>query len=123
MSVLLHNYIADMPGPNFLFFYASVIIVVCVFYGILFSRGLTFNTQPLPVVPAQPDVYELAYLRDGEAEVVRAVVFDTVREGRRMQATGGLERQENLLLTSRGRKFESLASGNLAHARHQRQTC
>ncbi|GAC1662225.1 MAG: hypothetical protein PVS3B3_33270 [Ktedonobacteraceae bacterium] len=59
MSILLHNYIADMPGPNFLFFYALVIIIVWIVYGTLLSNIVRSNKKPLPVVPKEPNILRI----------------------------------------------------------------
>jgi uncharacterized protein (TIGR04222 family) len=36
---------------------------------------------PPPLVPANPDPYEIAYLRGGENEVIRLAIFDLIQRG------------------------------------------
>lgn len=76
---LLHNFIADMPGPNFLFFYAAVIVVTLIVCGILRRMGDTTASLPAPLIPTQPDPYEIAYLRGGEKEVAQVAVFNLIQ--------------------------------------------
>jgi len=81
MEWLWQNPIADMRGPAFLLFYAcasAATIAACA----LVSRRLDWTgAMPPPHVPPAPDPYEIAYLRGGENEVARAVVFALMRSG------------------------------------------
>jgi len=81
MDILLHNFIADMPDPDFLGFYALAIVTTLYFCWILKHVADCSRFLPRPFVPEQPDPYELAYLRNGEEEVARLAVFNLIRQG------------------------------------------
>lgn len=81
MSWWMHNPIADMYGPDFLFLYSCVIVATLV--GCrwrLRSIDPTADLTPLPL-GANPDPYEIAYLRAGENEVARVAIFDLIQRG------------------------------------------
>ncbi len=81
MDLLMHNPIADMYGPYFLLLYGAVIAVTFLAcWWVLRSRDWTASL-PTPPVPPSPDAYEIAYLRGGENEVVRSVIFSLVQRG------------------------------------------
>ena len=44
------------------------------------GRDRTANLPPLPI-PADPDPCEIAYLRGGENEATRLIVFDLIQRG------------------------------------------
>lgn len=79
MDMLLHNPIADMYGPQFLLFY-SVIIVTTLVVCWRFIQDPT-KKQPLPLIPTNPDPYEIAYLRGGETELTKLAVFNLIQRG------------------------------------------
>ncbi len=81
MNWLLHNPIADMPGPRFLLFYAMVIVLTVV--GCWLARRSSDPTTTLapPPVPPNPDPYEVAYLRGGENEVTRVAILSLIQRG------------------------------------------
>jgi uncharacterized protein (TIGR04222 family) len=81
MDIILHNFIADMPGPVFLGFYALTIVATLYLCWILKHLADYSRFLPLPSVPEQPDPYELAYLRNGEKEVARLAVFSLIQQG------------------------------------------
>src|SRR6476469_3547812 len=79
MDMLLHNPIADMYGPHFLLFYSFIIgttLVACW----RFIQDPT-KKQPLPLIPTNPDPYEIAYLRGGETELTKLSVFNLIQRG------------------------------------------
>lgn len=81
MSWLMHNPIADMYGPSFLFFYGCIIaatLAMC--WWRLRAADPTADLPPLPL-RANPDPYEIAYLRGGENEVTRLAIFDLIQRG------------------------------------------
>jgi uncharacterized protein (TIGR04222 family) len=78
---LLHNPIADLHGTDFLTFYGIVIIVTYIVCALLRRLSDRTASLPVPVLPAQPDAYEIAYLRDGESEVARVTVFNLLQRG------------------------------------------
>lgn len=80
MEWLTDNLIANMYGPTFLAFYLLVILVTIVSCW-LARRGLDWTGRmPSPVVPFAPDPHETAYLRGGENEVARSVIFTLIQK-------------------------------------------
>ena len=86
MDWLLHNPIADMYGPYFLLFYAVVVALVLASAWLLMRAQDWTGRMPLPPVPAEPDPYEIAYLRGGEMEVAETAIFSLMQRGY-LQAT------------------------------------
>lgn len=81
MSWLMHNSIADMYGPTFLFFYGCVIAATLITsWWKIRAADPTTDLPPLPL-RANPDPYEIAYLRGGENEVTRLAIFDLIQRG------------------------------------------
>jgi uncharacterized protein (TIGR04222 family) len=78
MEWLSENPLALMPGPEFLVFYGLLCIAVLAIY--LFWIGE--DDGAIPAVPARPDPYELAYLREGAAGVGWLAIFALKRAGR-----------------------------------------
>ncbi|MBG1267212.1 TIGR04222 domain-containing membrane protein [Nostoc sp. WHI] len=79
MNALLHNPIADMYGVDFLLFYCSVIGITLVVCWQLIKDPT--KNQPLPLIPAEPDPYEIAYLRSQETGIANVVLFDLIVRG------------------------------------------
>ena len=79
MNALLHNTIADMYGPDFLLFYCFVIAIALVVCRELVQDPT--KNQPLPLIPAEPDPYEIAYLRSQETGIANIVLFDLIVRG------------------------------------------
>ncbi|HVF29250.1 MAG TPA: TIGR04222 domain-containing membrane protein [Pyrinomonadaceae bacterium] len=81
MYWLMNNTIADMYGPYFLILYACVIVLTLT--GCWWTLRLLDWTKSLPLlsVPSNPDPYEIAYLRGGENELIRSVIFSLVQRG------------------------------------------
>lgn len=97
MDFFLHNFIADMYGPSFLIFYGIVIAVIWVFCSMRSPRTRRSDVPSLPL-PANPDPYETAWLRDAERGVLQLAMFRLVQEGLLARtASGGqvLERVEH----------------------------
>lgn len=81
MNFLFDNPLANMQGPTFLVFYA-VAIATAIFVYWLIKNNLDLTSKcPLPPIPHNPDAYEIAYLRGGENEVARAVIFSLMQKG------------------------------------------
>lgn len=77
---LIHNPVADMYWPNFLLLYGSAIaLILLACWGTLRPSGVGVLSPP--AVPAEPDPYEIAYLRGGEHEVTATVVFGLIQRG------------------------------------------
>jgi uncharacterized protein (TIGR04222 family) len=78
---ILHNPIADMYGPTFLLFYAiTIVLTLIICWAISRSRDRTASLPRL-LIPSQLNPYEVAYLRGGETEVARSVVFNLIQHG------------------------------------------
>lgn len=90
MDWLLHNPVADMYGPTFLVFYAvTIVLTLTTCLLVLRASDWTARLSP-PVIPQNPDPYEIAYLRGGENEVARSVIFALVQRGfLRLASRGG----------------------------------
>ncbi|MBD2436677.1 TIGR04222 domain-containing membrane protein [Nostoc sp. FACHB-110] len=79
MDTLLHNFVADMYGPNFLLLYGVVIIATLLLCGGLVQDPT--KNQPLPLIPAEPDPYEVAYLRSQATGIAHLVLFNLIQQG------------------------------------------
>lgn len=86
----LSNPIANMQGPYFLMFYGVVIgvtLIVCRF-------GLKPDETgklAIPLVPENPDPYEIAYLRGGKVEVIKVVITNLIQKGFLKLSKDGIE--------------------------------
>jgi uncharacterized protein (TIGR04222 family) len=81
MNWLMDNPIANMYGPQFLFLYGCAIVVTLVgCWWKLHSADPTAELPPLPL-RADPDPYEIAYMRGGENEVIRLTIFNLIQRG------------------------------------------
>ena len=81
MDWLLHNPVADLPGPLFLLVYEFFIIAAAVWtYRSIGSKDTTDIYEP-PEIPKSPDPYEIAYLRGGVNETLRVVLFSLYQRG------------------------------------------
>lgn len=99
----LENPIANMYGPHFLLFYGSIITVTLIACWQRLHHDSTTHLYP-PLVPSQPDPYQIAYLRGGEREVTQLATFDLIQQGY-LQVTGKLiekasEPPDPMLLTA-----------------------
>ena len=94
MDWLLNNPIANMSGPHFLLLYGSVILLTLA--AALWAAAAPDPTAslPVPLVPSDPDPYEITYLRGGEKEVARVVIIGLTQRGY-LQATERKERLPN----------------------------
>lgn len=81
MDFLFDNPLANMKGSNFLLLYIVVTVASCIVYYLLKNNLDWTAKMPLPQIPPSPDPYEIAYLRGGENEFARAVVFSLVQKG------------------------------------------
>lgn len=88
------NPIANMYGPHFLLFYGFVSAVTLVICRWSAKRDSTANL-PLPLVPRNPDPYKIAYLRGGENEITRLVLFNLIQRGYLQITDKTIERSPN----------------------------
>jgi uncharacterized protein (TIGR04222 family) len=81
MDILFNNPIANMSGPAFLaLFFGLTIVSVLVFN--LLKRSFDWTSKmPIPNIPHEIDPFEIAYLRGGENELTRSVVFSLTKKG------------------------------------------
>jgi uncharacterized protein (TIGR04222 family) len=80
MDFLFDNPLASMYGPYFLIFYSVFNIITLTVFSVL-KNGLDKTDQlAIPPIPSSPDPYEIAYLRGGENELARAVVFSLTQK-------------------------------------------
>lgn len=81
MNFLFDNPLARMPGVWFLFLYGSLIFLSAIIVRICKINFDWTRKLPLPLIPQNPDPYELAYLRGGENEFARVLVFALIHKG------------------------------------------
>lgn len=81
MDFLLDNFLTNMDAYAFLVLYLLSLILSVL--GVLSVRSLADKSERLsiPAIPPEPDPYEIAYLRGGENEAARSVVFALVQKG------------------------------------------
>lgn len=80
MEFIFDNPFARMYGPYFLMFYGTTIIATAaaIFF---FKRSLDKSDRlARPIIPNVVDPFEIAYLRGGENEAARSVVFALVQK-------------------------------------------
>jgi uncharacterized protein (TIGR04222 family) len=80
MDFLFNNSLANMNGPLFLIFYAIFSIFVLVGLWLMKKRLDWTNKLPVPNLPNSFDSFEVAYLRGGENEFSRAVIFSLIQK-------------------------------------------
>ncbi len=81
MNFLFDNPLANMPGPMFLVLYGAIILFSAIVFYLYKSKLDWTANQPVPLIPPNPDPFELAYLRGGENELARAVTFSLHQKG------------------------------------------
>lgn len=108
MELLFDNPLATMYGPYFLAFYAAVILLTIAAV-VLFKRSLDKSGKmPAAAIPSNVDPFEIAYLRGGENEMARAVIFALVRRGQlEVSGSAGIHMI---------RRVENPEPANLSHA-------
>jgi uncharacterized protein (TIGR04222 family) len=76
------NLITDMPGPQFLLFYGLLIaLTLTVCWWLLRQSDTTISLPAFQIPSSTLDPYEIAYLRGGENEVLRIVLFRLFQQG------------------------------------------
>jgi len=81
MDLLSDNPLANMRGPDFLALYAIFACIAVAPFVVLAALDHGADGGPLPQIPARPDPYELAYLRDGAGGVVWLAIYALKRAG------------------------------------------
>lgn len=92
---ILHNPLAEMYGPDFLKLYSVVIAIALGACWVIVSVADTTKNVPLPLVPAQPNACEIAYLQGGERQVAMLVVFNLIERGFLQVGKKDIERSPN----------------------------
>lgn len=81
MNWLFDNPLVNLPGPYFLIFYGFVITSAIIAFKIVKSRLDFTGKMPLPPIPAEPDPFEIAFLRGDANELARAATFALNQKG------------------------------------------
>lgn len=80
MEFLFENPLARMYGPDFLVLYFFIYVISLFLARFELPRRIGNRYQESdPLIPDQPDAYEIAYLRRGEHEVLILAVFNLIR--------------------------------------------
>jgi uncharacterized protein (TIGR04222 family) len=80
MDFLFDNPLVNLYGPYFLVLYISFFISTIVAYRVLRTRLDRTAHFSIPPIPNNPNPFEIAYLRGGENELARAVVFSLFKK-------------------------------------------
>jgi uncharacterized protein (TIGR04222 family) len=81
MDILFNNPIVNMSGSTFLALFFGVTIASIVVFSVL-KRSFDWTSKmPIPNIPHDIDPFEIAYLRGGENELARSVVFSLTKKG------------------------------------------
>ena len=75
MDFLFDNPLTNIPGPYFLVIYILFIAATIIGFRIVRNRADNTKFFNIPPIPNNPDAFEIAFLRGGENELARAVVF------------------------------------------------
>jgi uncharacterized protein (TIGR04222 family) len=81
MDFLTDNFIANMYGPYFLLLYGFVIIILLIACSWANKFFDTTDQEPELRVPAEPDPYFISFLRGGEVEVLKIVLYNLIAKG------------------------------------------
>jgi uncharacterized protein (TIGR04222 family) len=81
MDYLFDNPLANLPSTHFLALYGALIAVSVIAYQTVKKQFDITAQMPVPPVPINPDIYEIAFLRGGENELARAVIFALIQKG------------------------------------------
>ncbi len=81
MEFLLDNPLASMEGPYFLILYIFVSVFSVITLGYLKSRLDSSDRFAIPAIPSEIDLFETAYLRGGQNELARTLIFSLRKKG------------------------------------------
>ncbi|KJH73036.1 TIGR04222 domain-containing membrane protein [Aliterella atlantica] len=76
---ILHNPLAEMYGPDFLKLYSVVIAITLGVCWLMVSVADVTKNLPVPLIPINPNPYEIAYLQGEERRVTNSVVFNLIQ--------------------------------------------
>ena len=80
MDFLFDNPLANLYGPYFLILYGLLTVAAITGYRVLRNRLDRTEQFGIPPIPNNPDAFEIAYLRGGENELARTVVFSLAQK-------------------------------------------
>jgi uncharacterized protein (TIGR04222 family) len=92
---ILHNPLAEMYGPDFLRLYGVVIAITLGVCWLMVSVADKTKSLSLPLIPANPNPYEIAYLQGGENQVAQLTVFNLIERGLLQVDKKNIERSPN----------------------------
>jgi len=113
---LVNNPLANMYGPYFLLFHGLLLAIFC--WLAYRNRKKVDESQSLPrlPVPENPNPYEVAYLRGGDAEVARLITVELFQRGilvetpKRVMRIPKLQLAENVNLQALDPNLASVAA-------------
>ncbi|OUL37451.1 hypothetical protein BV372_02490 [Nostoc sp. T09] len=91
--VVIAKIVPDMRGTDFLVLYGAVITMTLL--GSAWLVQDSTKNQPLPLIPAEPDPYEIAYLRSQEMGVAKVAVMDLIQRGYLQITEDSIKQAEN----------------------------
>ncbi|BAY09310.1 TIGR04222 domain-containing membrane protein [Calothrix sp. NIES-2098] len=91
--VAIAKIVPDMRGTDFLWLYGAVITITLL--GCAWLVQDSTKDQTLPLIPAEPDAYEIAYLRSQEMGVAKVAVMDLIQRGYLQIAEDSIKQAEN----------------------------
>ena len=77
----MKNPITELTGPEFLVFYAILIVATVAFCWWRRQRCDSSVSLPPASLPDRPEPYEIAFLRGGETEVARVAIVRLMELG------------------------------------------
>ena len=81
MEILIDNPLATMYGPYFLILFGFVIFFAVIILALVKAQFDKTDQLGIPAIPPNIDPYEIAFLRGGNNEVARSVVFSLLQKG------------------------------------------
>lgn len=92
---ILHNPLAEMYGPEFLLVYGVLIAFALGVCWVIVAIADSTKNLPLPLIPTQPDAYEIGYLQGAEQQVAQLTVFNLIERGLLQVGKRDIERSPN----------------------------
>ena len=80
MDFLFDNPLTSMYGPYFLIFYGAFNILTLIVFNVFKSQLDKTSRFAMPPIPTNPDPFEIAFLRGGENELARSVIFSLTKK-------------------------------------------
>lgn len=125
MNFLLDNPLATMSGPMFLALFVVFIIVTLAVLAIAKSNIDKTDRLPIPAIPPEIDPFEIAFLRGGENELARSVIFSLMQKGFveivNTDKTGRIKRIENASDPNSLSAIETVALGWVGASREAKE--